>query len=484
MALQAAKKIYIGWASRDVTPQRPVNLMGQFHPRIATTARDPVTVTALALAAGKAAADYAIFVSADTAIINQGIREQCQRAVKARLPKLDISKIVLNATHTHTAPQLFEGWYPPQGPEVMTPAAYGDFFVERVADAVAEAWQTKKPGGASWGFGYAVAGHSRRVVYFDDLSKRPDAKPFPGGYTNGTAAMYGKTADAQFSHMEGYVDHSLDLLFMWDRKKQLTGLLINLPCPSQETEGESKISADFWHDIRLEIRRRHGKDMFILPQCSAAGDLSPHPLLHRVAEERMLKLKGLSRREEIARRVAQAVDEVLPCAAKEIATSLPFRHIVKTILLPRRMVTPAEYEAVKANYDRLEKEYAAKPDAPVRVSTTTRCREILERYREQKHAPNLPEELHVIRLGDIAFATNRFELFLDYGLRIKARSKALQTFVVQLAAGFTRSSYLPTARAISGGGYSAGIFDNAIGAEGGQVLVEETVGTIASLWEK
>ena len=358
MASQSAKNILIGWATRDVTPQRPVNLMGQFSARIATTARDPVTVTALALASGETDGDYAIFVSCDTCVISADVRDQCRQAVKARLPSLEVSKIILNATHTHTAPQLFDGWYPPQAPEVMTPKEYAVQFAAGVTDAVAEAWQAKKPGGVSWGFGYAVVGHNRRVVYFDDLSKRPNAKPFPGGFTNGTTAMYGNTNDAQFSHMEGYVDHSLDLLFTWDQNKKLTGLVVNLACPSQETEHESMISADFWHDIRTELRGRHGQDLHILPQCSAAGDLSPHPLLHKKAEERMLKLKGLSRRAEIARRVAQAIEEVLPYAAREIATNLPFRHIVKTIHLPRRMVTSAEYKAVKADSALLEKEHA------------------------------------------------------------------------------------------------------------------------------
>jgi len=45
----------------------------------------------------------------------------------------------------------------------------------------------------------------------------------------------------------------------------------------------------------------------------------------------------------------------------------------------------------------------------------------------------MPVEIHAIRLGDMAIATNRFELYLDFGIRIKARSKAVQTFVVQLA---------------------------------------------------
>ena len=88
-------------------------------------------------------------------------------------------------------------------------------------------------------------------------------------------------------------------------------------------------------------------------------------------------------------------------------------------------------------------------------------------------------ELHVVRIGDVVFATNSFELFLDYGIRIKARSPAVQTFLVQLAGGGT---YLPTARAVAGKGYGGGVYDNLVGPEGGQSLVEETVKLINELW--
>lgn len=474
--------LLIGWAQRDITPDQAVNLCGQFHTRITKTVRDPVTITALVLAAEEPA-DTAVFVSCDAAMISPGVYEQCRRAIKARLPSLDVAKLIMNATHTHTAPQMFDFWYPPQGPEVMTPRAYAEFVTQRVADAVAEAWKNKKPGGVSWGFGYAVVGHNRRVVYFDDLSKRPDAKPLPGGYRNGTAAMYGNTNDAQFSHIEGYVDHGLDVLFTWDQAEKLTGLIINLACPSQETEGESAISADFWHDIRVELRARHGRKLFVLPQCSAAGDLSPHPLLHQKAEERMLQLMGRSRRQEIGRRVAEAVDEILPCAAKSIVTEAPFRHIVKTLHLPRRMVTHDELEAVKADLKRMEAQAAA-TGKPAQSSQTNRCRETIARFQKQERAPVSNDELHVVRLGDVAFATNGFELFLDFGMRIKARSPALQTFIIQLSArDFMLGTYLPTTRALAGGGYSTGIFDNEIGPEGGQVLVEETLQTINELWK-
>ena len=74
---------------------------------------------------------------------------------------------------------------------------------------------------------------------------------------------------------------------------------------------------------------------------------------------------------------------------------------------------------------------------------------------------------------DVAVTTNPFELYTDYGVRIKARSPAVQTLVVQLTSGC--AAYLPTRRAVQGGGYSARIVDGVVGPEGGDVLVDETV---------
>ena len=47
----------------------------------------------------------------------------------------------------------------------------------------------------------------------------------------------------------------------------------------------------------------------------------------------------------------------------------------------------------------------------------------------------------MIRLGDVAIATNVFELFTEFGIQIKARSRALQTFIIQLSGP---GSYVPT----------------------------------------
>jgi hypothetical protein len=67
------------------------------------------------------------------------------------------------------------------------------------------------------------------------------------------------------------------------------------------------------------------------------------------------------------------------------------------------------------------------------------------------------------------------------GMRIKARSKAIQTFIIQLAGN---GSYLPTERAMRGGGYGAYVASTPIDPDGGQMIVEQQVKDIDTLFLK
>jgi len=106
---------------------------------------------------------------------------------------------------------------------------------------------------------------------------------------------------------------------------------------------------------------------------------------------------------------------------------------------------------------------------------------IIKRYRDQQYTEVYPVEYHIIRLGDIAIATNPFEMFLDYGNRIKARSHAEQTFIVQLCCG--AAQYLPTEKAEKAGHYSAYVASGHVGHEGGDILVRNTIEDINALWK-
>jgi len=91
-----------------------------------------------------------------------------------------------------------------------------------------------------------------------------------------------------------------------------------------------------------------------------------------------------------------------------------------------------------------------------------------------------------VRVGDMAFATNRFELYMDYMHRIQARSPFEQIFIVQLTGvpGPDGGTYLATERGAWGKGYSASRYCNLVSPKGGQELVDETVAILFSSFRR
>ena len=111
----------------------------------------------------------------------------------------------------------------------------------------------------------------------------------------------------------------------------------------------------------------------------------------------------------------------------------------------------------------------------------------MNRYEKQKTKPKHTTEMHAVRIGDIAFATNQFELYMDYQHRIQGRSPFEQTFIIQLCGGRQGTEYggyLATERAAAGNGYSASMYCNQVSPEGGQELVEATLEELKKLHEK
>ena len=458
-----AGELLVGAASVSITPSQPVALAGQRATRVAREVESPVTATALAIETrdGDTVLDQAIMISCDLVGIREGIQERFRQRVKSRLPDFDINKLFLSATHTHTAPVMREGVYviPKEG--VIQPAEYVEFLIKRLEDAVVRAWQNRRPGGVSWALGNALVAHGRRAVYAD-----------------GSARMYGKTDGPSFWAIEGYEDHYVDVLFFFNADREVIAMAVNVACPSQEVESHHAVNADFWHEARLMLRKRFGKDVQVLAWTGAGGDQSPHLMWYKRAEERMRTLRKLTRLEEISRRIDLAIKEAYEGAKQDIRFDVTLIHRVKSIQLPVRMVTEKEFAEAKAFCDAVAKKEKLDP----RKSLERRWNQlIVDRYERQSTNPYYTMELHTIRLGDVAICTNPFELYTEYGVRIKARSKAVQTFVVQLACA--SGAYLPTQKAVRGGSYSTAVHSNQVGPEGGNILVDQTVEAINAMWE-
>ncbi len=463
----ARGQLLVGTATADITPRGPVALRGQFHLRVSRQVDTPLVANVLALESRRQGQplDAAVFVACDVVVIAEKVRDMVRQAVRERIADLDPQKVVLTATHTHTGPTLAEGKYQLPAEGVTPIEQYRSFFVEQVAEAIEEAWNGRSPGSFTWGLSHAVVAYNRRAVY-----------------AGGSAQMYGRTDIANFRNLEGYEDHDIGTLFFWDQEGRLAAIVVNVACPAQEVEGLWTVNADFWHPVREALGKRYGEQVCVLGWIAAAGDQSPHLMYRKAADERMRQLRGLTRLEEIARRIVRAVDEAYETVKDDRHAEPVMVHRAVNVALPMRLVTEAEYAQAQAEVEKAASAIEADPKAADRLFARMKWYErTVRRFEQQKSEPQpaLPVELHVLRLGDVVVCTNRFELFTDYGIRTKARSRAVQTFVVQLAGPGT---YLPTEKAVRGGGYSAVVHSSLVGPEGGQLLVDRTVEAINALW--
>lgn len=489
------EKIRIGWAEVDLTPQKKTALLGQFAERISEYVEKPITATAMAVTNEN---DQMILVSCDLAIVQWNlvcaVRERLQQAEVG----IDPMKVILCAIHTHTGPvyperrranveyrttSLVKEFLPPgkkyieresvaNREDVITPQEMFDLLVERITKVALEAWANRKAGSYSNAFGRAAVGMCRRAVYSD-----------------GSAKMWGETNTAVFRELEGGSDTGIELMYIFDENNQLKGIVANLACPAQCVQHRLFLSPDFWGEVKVLLRKHFGDHIFLLPLCSAAGDQCPvdlvrwvepesdvndpnivhkHPL-KRKADPSMFDLAGMKK---VGRRIANEIIGVYEDGLDAPLDDPEFKHIVHTMQLPIRRATISEAEAA----EKAIRGYMREKDGDITFMDAAKLQihmGILRRMELQEKLDTLDTETHMIRLGNIAIATNPFELFLDYGNQIKARSFAEQTFLVELANGF--EGYLPTEKAEKGGHYSAFISSGQVGHVGGEQLVRETL---------
>lgn len=453
-----------GWASTDITPCKRVSLQGQNYERISEGVHDPIYATALALQKGNV---QVIMVACDLIVIRRPLLLKVRELVATKQIEISPESILINSIHTHTAPYYsdcdmkpefdecnWHEWEKVPENDFCSPTAYFDFLAEKLADAVCSAWLLRKPAKIGTALGHVAIGYCRRVLY-----------------KNGGAAMYGRTDTDGFDKIEAGCDHGVELMYFFNAEDNLTGVIVNVACPSQVVELKKLISADYIGAARRKIKERLGKNVFVLPQISAAGDQSPRDLIRRKNESAMFEFEGV---EELGDRLADAVCREYKCL-RNIQKSPVLKHTVKNIDLPIRRVSEAEIEWATKRREEINGE----SDPP--LFDILNSESILERAKMQETVSAFDMEMHVIRLGDAVFASNSFELFIEYGQRIKARSKANQTFLIQLCGA--DGVYLPTESAIKVGSYGAAVFSGTVGYEGGNMLVEETVTEINSLWE-
>ena len=476
----------IGWGERDITPSNSkVELAGQYYQRIATGIHSRIKCVALAMEKGD---QQSVEVTLDVVGIPQSLLDAVQAAAHEAIPELRPDSVFMSCIHTHSAPYtgakaLFRDWCPIPA-DALDPADYCKFLTKTIVEAIVEAWTNRKHGGIARGFGIARIGHCRRPAF-----------------ATGVAQMYGDATRPDFVGLEAGEDSGVELLFTFDEAGKPTGTIVNIACPSQVMESTYKISCDYMGAGRELLKAQFGADFHTLCQVSAAGCQSPRDLVrHYTTEPDFWHEDGVPVH---AKRMFDAAMQGF-AAHSAIDYDPVFIHRVDTILLPKRRASYVQYKQAKAELAELLAKRTEK-DAFDEFVATTHANEkipgrpgpyddkeqdfvqmqnrkaVIARYETQDAEPNVSYDMHTIRIGDCAITTNPFELYLHFGHIIKARSKAFQTFIVQLSAG-SGFGYLPSPEAERLGGYGGMIINGCCGSDGGYKLADEALDKIDKLF--
>lgn len=484
------QKIKIGWAQADITPDRPVYVIGQLYSRISTYVHDPITATCLVMENGK---EQITMVSCDMASVPTMHIDKILERVKVE--GLNKKHVVFNVTHTHNSTMFscnttLEVYFksvlgnlcpePNEPDNILKDDELAEFYIERIVSLIEDAWENRRLGAVSTAGDYAAVAFNRRPQFL--VNGKRESK------------MYGTCSDSNFLGYEGSSDHSADMLYTWDLNGNLTGVAVCIPCPSQVYELHNFISADYWGEARNCIREELG-NVYILPLCGAAGDQNPLDLV-RISKDNEEELKVWNAQEtevfrnidmlqeckDIGERISEAVVRGYR-KAKNYAESRPvFKTNIFEMDVPLRTVSKEDTEAAQARIDAVKAKYASV--GKMSEGEMIRCFEdigYLNRWKLQQQTTRFAFPVFVFRIGKAVFATNPFELYTDFSLRMKARCKAKQAFIIQLSSN-NKGGYLPTKVAVDGGGYGSKPVSTTVGPDGGDELVEKTLVAMDSLF--
>lgn len=172
------------------------------------------------------------------------------------------------------------------------------------------------------------------------------------------------------------------------------------------------------------------------------------------------------------------------CAETPVTDAVRLAAATETLSIPIRTVPPERLAEARALLERLEahRKASADPTAdPYRPAPAGS--DFIEEYyakaalavaEEREREREVPTEVQVFRIGDAAICFNPAELFVEFGLRVKAGSPCRPTFVVELANGCV--GYVPTPEAFAQGGYEPRTAPSSkLVPEAGDHIVEATL---------
>ena len=456
-----------GAAVADITPQDewPLPLIGNFGYNPTSSAHDPLSVRAIVLESGGESVAIAV---ADSCYLPNATAADAKRRASAKTG-IPADRILLSATHTHSAPPsaAMLDWKPGGPPEVeANMAAYSERLLDGVAQAIADAQARLEPAELGWGSVDVPEELFNRRWFMKEGTIPPD----PFGGTTDKVQMNPPRQSPNLIEPAGPTDPELYVVSVRTRDGKPLALWGTYSLHYVGGVPKGKVSADYFGEFarRASASMRQegaGDDFVALLANGTSGDVNnidfqnerppaaPFERIHIVAER-------------VARAAVEAYQSI------EHHRELELDVAERALTLERRKPTPEGYEQAKRDL--------AEPDES---KLPRRAKPYAERAIALYDGPETVDvTLQALRIGPLAICAIPFETFTEIGLEIKDKSPFESTFTVELANGW--NGYLPTPEQHELGGYETWLGTNFVEKEASRKITGKLLGMLRELREK
>ncbi|MFH1567584.1 MAG: hypothetical protein ABIL09_06235, partial [Gemmatimonadota bacterium] len=263
-------------------------------------------------------------------------------------------------------------------------------------------------------------------------------------YADGSHSMYRAAGrDVEFTGVEGPDDTDTLALACWSASHQLIAVLHHGTGHPASTYGRNELSADYPGMARRLVREALGP-VPVLFYNGAEGDIAMAQQAHPQATPDSVSARIIRFACALAGETLRLLHEMQPLP------DVVLKHRRVELELPVRLPAASAVEEGRAVLRRMD---AGEVIGGMEAIFAWGPVDLHDRFG--KH-PVDRQTFHALRIGDLAIATQPFELFCQYQIDLKRRSPAPVTVVFGLTDGF--GGYLPTLAASLGGGYSAAPF--------------------------
>ena len=413
-----------GAAVVDITPSHmPVLVNGGFFNQTADQVKTRLHARALVLDDGR---ERVGLVVVDTCMMPRGLLDDAKRLAAGRT-KIAADRMVMAATHTHTAPSCAACLGTDADPH------YVPLLGEKLAEALAAAEANLQPAQVGWGVGNAAQfTATRRWI------RRPDRiAEDPFGNATVRANMHAAANWDDVTGPAGPEDPELSLISLQATDGRPIALLANF---SMHYFGDQPLSADYYglfcegFESRMASRHGQGQRPFVaMMSHGCSGDIWRCDYT-QPAESRVEPSIGEYTRGLLA-------------IAADVYDSIPYRQDVDLAMAEERL--PLRYRTP----DQQRLEWARRIVESMGDRPPKDTQEVYAREQIMLHDWQATEVvLQALRIGDMAIATTSTETYALTGLKLKLQSPLTRTMVLELANG--GDGYIPPPEQHQLGGYN------------------------------